>query len=191
MNQKIDLISKLVKKTGEDSELIVYYAGHGYPDELTKVPYLIPVDVSASNLSSAIKLDDFYKKLGESKASKIIVFLDACFTGGGRSSGLVASRGIIVKPKEGSLNGNIVVFSASSEDQSSLPYAAEGHGMFTYYLLKKLQETKGEISMGELADYLEDKVAIQSLRVNESKQKPKTHVSENVKNDWKDWKFQK
>ncbi|GIS07903.1 MAG: hypothetical protein CM15mP112_00150 [Flavobacteriales bacterium] len=56
MNQKIDLISKIVKKNGEDSELIVYYAGHGYPDELTKVPYLIPVDVSASNLSSAIKV---------------------------------------------------------------------------------------------------------------------------------------
>ena len=189
MNQKIDLISKLVKKTGKDSELIVYYAGHGYPEELTKVPYLIPVDVSASNLPSAIKLDDFYKKLGDSKASKITVFLDACFTGGGRSSGLVSSRGVIVKPKEGSLNGNIVVFSASSEEQSSLPYAAEGHGMFTYYLLKKLQETKGVIKMGELADYLVKQVSIQSLRINQKDQDPEVNTSPKVTNDWRDWEF--
>ena len=38
MNQQIDLITKLVNKVGSKAELIVYYAGHGYPDELTEVP---------------------------------------------------------------------------------------------------------------------------------------------------------
>ena len=189
MNQKIDLITKLVKKTGKKSELIVYYAGHGYPDELTKVPYLIPVDVSASNLSSAIKLDDLYQQLSKTNASKVTIFLDACFTGGGRNSGLIASRGVTVKPKEGTLNGNIVVFSASSEEQSSLPYHDEGHGMFTYYLLKKFQETKGSVSLGDLSEYLEKEVAIQSLRVNQKEQDPTVNTSSKVINDWRNWKF--
>ena len=189
MNHKINLITKLVKKTGRKSELIIYYAGHGYPDELTKVPYLIPVDVSSSNLSSAIKLDDFYQKLANTNASKITIFLDACFTGGGRNLGLVASRGVTVKPKEGSISGNIVVFSASSAEQSSLPYHDEGHGMFTYFLMKKFQESKGNVTLGELSEYLNENVSIKSLRVNQKEQDPKVNTSSKVVNDWRNWKF--
>ena len=52
-------------------------------------------------------------------------------TGGSRNLGLLASRGIKIKPKEESLSGNMVVFSASQEDQSALPYHDEKHGVFT------------------------------------------------------------
>ena len=189
MSQEIDLVSKIVSKLGPDAELIVYYAGHGYPDELTKVPYLIPVDVSASNLSSALKLSDLYSKLSDTKASKVTIFLDACFTGGGRTSGLVASRGVKVRPKEGSLSGNLIVFSASSGDQSSLPYHKEAHGMFTYHVLKKLQESEGNVSMGELSDYLVDSVSIRSLKENEKEQDPNVNISQEVIDDWINWKF--
>ena len=189
MYRQIDLITKILNKVGTKAELIVYYAGHGYPDELTKIPYLIPVDVSAANLNTAIKLDDFYKDLSATGAKSITVFLDACFTGGGRESGLMASRGVKVKPKEGSLTGNLVVFSASSGNQSALPYHQQGHGMFTYHLLKKLQESKGKVSMGELADYIHDQVSIQSLKTNEKEQDPIVNTSSKVINDWRNWKF--
>ena len=189
MSQEIDLVSKIVSKLGPDAELIVYYAGHGYPDELTKVPYLIPVDVSASNLNSAIKLSEVYEKLSSTNAGKISVFLDACFSGGGRTSGLIASRGVKIRPKKGALTGNMIVFSASSSDQSSLPYHKEAHGMFTFHLLKKLQETKGAISMGALSDYLIDKVSLQSLKENKKEQDPSTNASQEVSTQWRGWKF--
>jgi hypothetical protein len=189
MSQEIDLVSKIVSKLGPEAELIVYYAGHGYPDELTKVPYLIPVDVSASNLNSAIKLSDVYKKLSSTNAGKISVFLDACFTGGGRTSGLIASRGVKIRPKKGALSGNMIVFSASSSDQSSLPYHKEAHGMFTFHLLKKLQETMGAVNMGALSDYLIDKVSLQSLKENKKEQDPSTNASQEVSTQWRNWKF--
>ena len=189
MSQEIERVSKIVSKIGKDAELIVYYAGHGYPDEINKVPYLIPVDISASNLDRAIKLDDFYTSLSSTNASRVTVFLDACFTGGGRSMGLYASRGIKVRPKTGVLKGNLVVFSASSSDQSSLPYHEEKHGMFTYHLLKKLQETKGDIDLGELSEYLEDEVSLQSLKVNKADQEPTVNISNQVTNLWKNWRF--
>ena len=189
MSQEIDLVSKIVSKLGPDAELIVYYAGHGYPDELTKVPYLIPVDVSASNLNSAIKLSEVYEKLSSTNAGKISVFLDACFTGGGRTSGLIASRGVKIRPKKGTLTGNMIVFSASSSDQSSLPYHKEAHGMFTFHLLKKLQETKGAISMGALSDYLIDKVSLQSLKENKKEQDPTVNTSQEVSTQWRGWSF--
>ena len=189
MSQEIDLVSKIVSKLGPDAELIVYYAGHGYPDELTKVPYLIPVDVSASNLNSATKLSEVYEKLSSTNAGKISVFLDACFTGGGRTSGLIASRGVKIRPKKGALTGNMIVFSASSSDQSSLPYHKEAHGMFTFHLLKKLQETKGAISMGALSDYLINKVSLQSLKENKKEQDPTVNASQEVSTQWRNWKF--
>ena len=115
--------------------------------------------------------------------------MDACFTGGGRESGLMASRGVKVKPKEGSLSGNLVVFSASSGEQSALPYSAQGHGVFTYHLLKNLKDSNGSIRYGELFNNLEQSVNITSLKENSKKQNPKVNTSSKVINDWRNWKF--
>ena len=79
------------------------------------------------------------------------VFLDACFSGGGREAGLIASRGIKVTPKKDGLTGNIVVFSATSADQTAMSYKEKHHGMFTYFLLKKLQESNGVCTYKELS----------------------------------------
>ena len=182
-------MTEIIKQVGYDAELIFYYAGHGYPDELTKVPYLIPVDISANDLSSAINLSDLYKTLSESNAKRITVFLDACFTGGARAQGLVVSRGIKISPKQDELNGNLVLFSASSDTQSSLPYKEQGHGMFTYFLLEKLQSSKGKCTYLELFDYLEEKVSLNSLKVNEKKQNPKASSSPSVNDKWGSWNF--
>ena len=189
MSQEIDLISKILSKLGNKAELIVYYAGHGYPDEISKIPYLIPVDVSVKNLGNAVKLSQVYSKLSETNANKIYIFLDACFTGGGRNMGLLASRGVRVRPKKGSLSGNLVVFSASSGEQSSLPYYEEGHGMFTYHLLKKLQESNGNIDFGKLSDYVIKEVSLKSLIENKKEQDPSISFSHKVAEEWRDWSF--
>ena len=188
MNQKINKVLKLMEKLGPEGELVIYYAGHGFPDEQTKEPYLIPVDVSGTDLSYAVKLQDLYKKLGNTGA-KTTVFLDACFTGSGRNSGLIAARGVRVKPKEEMLSGDVVVFSASSGEQSALPYHQEGHGLFTYYLLEKLQESEGDISYGDLADYINSKVSVTSINVNEKEQDPVVNTSEKVAGSWRNWTF--
>ncbi len=122
-------------------------------------------------------------------SERITVYLDACFTGGGRNAGLIASRGVKVKPKEGILNGNIVVFSSSSGEQSSLPFSDEKHGMFTYYLLKKLQETKGDVTYSELFESLNEKISIESLLVNSKEQNPVINTSQDVAEKWKQWRL--
>jgi hypothetical protein len=187
--QKIDLISKLASKTGEQAEILFFYAGHGLPDEVSRAPYLIPVDVAGSNLNAAIKLEDIYKKFAESGAGKVTVFMDACFSGGGRDAGLIAARSIKVKPKENLIQGNLVVFNASSGEQSALPYEQEQHGIFSYFLLKKLQESKGVVTYGELADYISQNVSIESLRSNQKEQDPTINVSPAVEAVWRDWGF--
>jgi hypothetical protein len=189
MSQKIELVCQILSRLGESAELIFYYAGHGFPDENTKIPYLIPVDVSATNLSSAIKLNNVYSKFAATNAKRVTIFLDACFTGGGREAGLLAARSVKVKPKNEILSGNMVVFAATSEDQSALPYKAKQHGMFSYFLFKKLQETKGDVTYGDLEKYLRDKVSIESLRINSKAQDPKASVSYDAENVWENWKI--
>lgn len=188
MNQEIDYITRLAARDPQ-AEIIFYYAGHGFPDETSKEPYLIPVDVNAANLSSAIPLYGLYSKLSASGAQRVTVFLDACFSGGGRGADLVASRGIRVTPKKNQLVGNIVVFSATSADQSALPYVEKNHGMFTYYLLKKIQESNGECTYSELFDYLSRNVGNSSLRVNRKEQTPEVNTSLQVQDSWGDWHF--
>ena len=189
MKKHIDLVTKLIEKIGPSAELMFYYAGHGYPGEGTNIPYLIPVDVDATNLQSAIRLSEVYEKFGNSGAKRITVFLDACFSGGGRNQGLLAARGIKIKPKDESIRGNIVVYSASSGKQSSLAYKKEQHGMFTYFLLKKLQETRGNVNYSELADYIKQNVGIESLRENGKEQDPEVNISPAVQDVWKIWKI--
>jgi len=185
--QKIDLISKLASKSGDQAEIIFYYAGHGLPDEKTRSPYLIPVDVAGTNLDAAIKLEDVYKKFAESSAGRVTIFLDACFSGGGRDAGLLAARSVKVKPKENMIQGNLVVFTASSGEQSALPYEKEQHGMFTFYLLKKIKESQGDISYGDLSDYISQNVSLESLRINQKEQDPTVNVSSSVEGSWESW----
>lgn len=188
MNQEIDFITRLAARE-PNAEIVFYYAGHGLPNEKTKEPYLIPVDVNASNLDLAIPLYDLYSKLSNTGAQKVTVFLDACFSGGGRDAGLVASRGIRVTPKKDALSGNIVVFSATSADQTALQYAEKNHGMFTYFLLKKLQETQGQCTYSELFNYLSKNVGDNSLRVNRKDQTPEVNTSPQVQESWGNWRF--
>lgn len=185
--QAVDKISKLIKVNNGKAEVFFYYAGHGLPHEATKEPYLIPVDVSGGNLTYAIKLNEVYSKLTESPSQKVIVFLDACFSGGARNQTLLAARGVKVKPKHDALSGNIVVFAASTDEQSSLPYKEKQHGLFTYYLLKKLQESKGNVTLSELSDYIQENVNLNSILVNNKEQSPQILFSINIEGKWSSW----
>jgi len=188
MKQNLNRITELFSRIdANEAELIFYYAGHGYPDETTKIPYLIPVDVNVGDLSSAIKLSDVYDKLSQTKAKNITVFLDACFTGEGRNGGLLAARSARIKPQSVLIKGNMVVFNASSSEQSALPYKEQHHGMFTYYILKKLQESNGETTYGELLKYVKHNVSIESTRTIKP-QDPEVNVSPDIKS-WENWKF--
>ncbi len=188
MNQALSWISNLAKIENGNAELIFYYSGHGLPDENTREPYLIPVDVSGKDLQYAISLNHVYSKLNEYPAKKVTVFLDACFSGGARNKGLLAVKGIKLVPKEEKLTGNMIVFASSSGEESSAVYREKQHGYFTYFLLKKIQETNGAVSFKNLSDYL-----IQSVQketgLSGKIQTPNVSVSPAIQYGWESWKL--
>ena len=165
---------------------IVYYAGHGIPNESDNSSYLLPVDGIGNDPSSAYSLKDFYDKLSKMQAQSVTVFLDACFSGTKRENGmLVAARGVAIKVKPSAPKGKMVVFSAAQGDETAYPYQDMQHGLFTYFLLKKLQETKGNVTLGELGDYLKSEVKRQSFLKNNKVQTPMVSVATLLQNQWK------
>ena len=192
MRKALKKINGIIEVTNGKAEVIVYYAGHGFPDEKTKEPYLVPVDGSGNDLEfSAIKLSYFYNQLTQHPSQRITVFLDACFSGGARNQGLVAARGVKVVPKEtkAAVKKKLIVFTASSGNQTSLPYSDKKHGMFTYFLVKKIKEGGSDLTYKQLSDYIKEQVAIKSFMVNSKKQEPQTNISPEVESEWKTWTF--
>jgi WD40 repeat protein len=189
MDDAVRKLNPIIRALSGKAEVFLYYAGHGFPDEKTKEPYLIPVDVSGTNLRFAVSLKELYQQLTEHPSQRVTVFLDACFSGGAREQGLVAARAVRVKPREDRLQGNLVVFSASSGSESAHPYKEKGHGIFTYHLIEKLKESGGEITYKELSDYLSMEVGVRSVLVNNMPQTPQTNVSFDVEAIWGEWKL--
>ncbi len=188
ISQGLAWINNLAKIENGDAKLIFYYSGHGMANEETKSPVIVPVDVSANNLEYGIELSDAFSSLTEHPAQQVTVFLDACFSGGGRNQNLLPNKGIKVKANKNVILGNMVVFSSSSREETSFIYREAKHGYFTYFLLKKLKETKGNIDYDELSNYL-----IRSVRkeagLNGIVQTPEVYFSQKVANSWQEWQL--
>lgn len=190
MKREVRWLTQVLEQYNGEAKAIVYYAGHGIPDESTKDAYLLPVDGYGDDPSTGYSLNDLYKNLNEVPSKSILVFLDACFSGANRDGGMLASaRGVAIKAKPTAPVGNMVVFSAAQGDETAYPYKEKGHGLFTYYLLKKLQETKGDVTLGELNEYITDQVGKQSIVINRKSQTPTLTSSPVVGDAWRNWKL--
>ena len=192
IKHEIKWLQDVIAVYNGDAKVIFYYAGHGIPDEQNKSAYLLPIDGYGSDVTTGYALEDLYKALGCLPSKAVTIFLDACFSGAKRDGDMLASaRGVAIKVKQNNPTGNMVVFTAAQGDETAYPYKDEGHGLFTYYLLKKLQETKGDVTLGELGDYIKTQVERQSIVTNGKLQSPAILSASSIGNSWKEWKLNK
>jgi uncharacterized caspase-like protein len=169
---------------------IIYYAGHGIPNESDNSAFLLPTDGIGNDPGSAYSLKELYEKMESCKAQSTTIFLDACFSGSKRGEGmLTTSRGVAIKVKQNIPKGNMIVFTASQGDETAYPYNDKQHGLFTYFLLKKLQDSKGEVTLGELSDYLTKEIKRASFVKNGKIQTPSTIPSSKIGYDWRNMKL--
>lgn len=190
LKAEISWLKQVAEAYGGEARIIVFYAGHGVPDEKSGTSYLLPVDGKGTMLDTGYSLQQFYKQLGDMPSSGVTVFMDACFSGSKRGNGMLASaRGIAIKAKPQAPQGKMVVFSAAQGDETAYPYKEKEHGLFTYYLLKKLKETRGNVSLEELGKYVTEQVKRESIVSNGKSQTPSVSTSAAVGNTWKSLKL--
>ena len=193
-NQMIDAIDKIKNyaRAYTGMKLLVFYSGHGLPDPSSNEAYLLPTDASPHNINTGYKLSRFYKELAAGNPSSITVFIDACFSGAKKDGTVMdtSARGVVIAPREETPVNNMVVFSACTGSETAYPYKNERHGLFTFFLLKKLKEDKGRTPYQKLADYIADEVKKRSLRLNGKIQTPQVQTSLPL-SEWGGWRLDK
>lgn len=174
-----------------DLNIIFYYVGHGVPDDKSHEGYLLPVDSDGRNMATCYKIDKLIGDLNAMNAKSTVVFLDACFSGALRDEGMIAedTRGVAIRQKPTAPRGNMVVFSAASGTERAHPYKKKGHGVFTYFLLKKLRDTKGDVTLGELSEYVKSNVVKVSAVNFDQRQTPVVTASSSFATKWKKLKL--
>ena len=184
MRQSIARLSAIAEAYEGEADLIFYYAGHGLPKEDTDEPYIIPVDVSSSNLDYALKLEDVFNKLTEHETERVTVFLDACFSGdsdaGPIGTGTSGPVLVVKNPVHLLTQQNGQVFTSTDNEYPACWYAEKKHSLFTYFFLRALQgegdlNRDGSITVGELFTYVSDNtdgVPYYSKRLKGFEQKP-------------------
>jgi len=157
----------LDKRADKNTDIYIYYAGHGAPDNQTA--YLIPYDGDPNYASqTGYALDVLYANLENLKARSVTVFLDACFSGANREdeSIFAGARGIYIEINP-AFSGNITIFSASSGKEISSAWPEKRHGLFSYFLMKGMRgdgdaNSDGQLTMDELGSYIQSNVSRQA-----------------------------
>jgi hypothetical protein len=155
----------LARRVQEDTEVFIYFAGHGVAEGEAFDPYLIPADGDLNYVrNTAYSLDRIVERLAMLDAGRVTLFLDACFSGLTREGNalVMGTRRLVVVPVYNKLAG-VSVFSAARGSQVAHSLNDQGHGLFSYYLFKGLgggADLDGDraVRTGELAAYLEDSV---------------------------------
>ena len=143
-------LKRLMRRVKRGDTIYFYYSGHGIPVATAKnEPYILPSDIEPEYISQEkfFKLSNIYKLLSSSKASKVVAFVDSCFSGAtdGKSviKGVAAAR--LVPKKVTFDKSKMVVLSAGQKSQYSNMYKQKGHRLFSYFVMKSLLEGKTDI----------------------------------------------
>jgi uncharacterized caspase-like protein len=77
----INAMSGLRASLSYDTNLLIYYAGHGIVDPVTDLGYWLPVDAKQNSPANWVSNDDIANMLKAIPARHILVFADSCYSG--------------------------------------------------------------------------------------------------------------
>jgi len=148
-----------------ETEVFLFFAGHGLASENGKNLFLIPYDGRKRLLEkTALLTSELFEDILLSKPKFVSVFLDTCYSGMTRSSeSLINSRPVVILQKKSNFPDNFLIFSASQSDQTSKPLEEAQHGIFSYFLMKGMEgyadnDNNKQITAGELHRYIKKNV---------------------------------
>jgi Caspase domain len=179
-NLKWALGTFLSRSAKKDDTVVIFFAGHGAPeidprglerDGIAK--YLVPLDADLDDLyGTALPMDELQTIFNRIEAERIVVLLDACYSGGAGGRTFLAKRTRATALDDLFLErltrakGRAII-TAARPTELSLELPELGHGLFTYYVLDGLggaadANHDGIVSLQELYEYVEHQVAEKS-----------------------------
>lgn len=168
----------LPRNLSADSTLYVYFAGYGAPDTQTGNAFLMTWEADPSYIvRQGISVASVMGDLGKLPARRVVLMVDASFSGaGGRSVLPKGTRPLIAIQQpvpDATSPAKLVVFTAARSNEVTANTADNKHGLFSYFLLEGLKgsadgDRDGRIGFGELSKFVSDKVSDEAARSNRS-----------------------
>jgi len=166
-----------------ESDVFVFYSGHGAPDLSTEDAYFVPVDCDPSLVRfNGYAMNTLYDNLGKIPYRSLTVVIDACFSGATDRGTLTPQASIVrIRSKGGVLKDpKAMVFTAATGAQIASWYPEQSHGLFTYYFLKGLQgeanaDRDRTLTLAEMQTYLSQEVPYMARRIRNREQNPEVY----------------
>ncbi len=150
------------------TDLIIFFAGHGMASSDGKELYLLPQDGDPDLLAdTALSRTSLFETIIDLKPKSVTMFLDTCYSGMSRDEEMLLAKArpirVIVEDEDG-VPDNFTIFSASQMMQISSGFKDVEHGIFSYYLMKGLEgkadtNKDKKITNGELLAYMDQNVS--------------------------------
>lgn len=124
----------------DNSNLLIYYAGHGHKDRDTKKAYWLPVDAQTDSDVNWISASTITEEISALHSPHVLVISDSCYSGA-----LVRSAPLALNPSNRSaylkrmLDSPSRTLMASGRDEPVADGGAAGHSRFAYVLLESLR----------------------------------------------------
>lgn len=183
--QGVDWLQKVLTAT-RGGDVIVYYAGHGVTDGEYHA-YLMPCEMnyyqikawvgkrdmdaekmmtrhdSKALFEQCVMLDTLCAWLQAVPSNSMTLILDASFNNMQRTGGpLLTVQRTTDKVKAMRLRGNMVIIFAANIQKQAFVFEQQHHGFLTYYLLKELKRTQGDIDYKTMIDNIRQAIAYES-----------------------------
>ena len=158
----------LKRNVNNDSEIYIYFSGHGIATNNGNDLYLLAYDTLIEYISeTAFNRNEIFNDIAQYNPKRVTAFLDTCYSGAGRADGemlLAMAKGlVVVDEQKQKLPDNFTLFTAASAQESAWSLPEAQHGTFSYFLMKGMEgnaDLNGDkkLTNGELRDYLLDNV---------------------------------
>ncbi|CAG0973324.1 hypothetical protein RHDC4_01414 [Rhodocyclaceae bacterium] len=139
--QIIEALNRVATDAKPEDSVLLFYAGHGYLMDDTKMGFWIPIDASVKTAANWISNTDISKLLAAIPSRQLILVSDSCFSGSLTKEQKVTYSGK-PKPEEVLRRRSVLVFSSGGDEPVS-DEGKEGHSIFAWNLIKTLDTATG------------------------------------------------
>ncbi len=162
------------KITPNESELFVFFSGHGYPSEEEGL-HIIPQDGDPRLLEeSALSHRYIINQIKKTRPKSVTMFMDACYSGQSNTGEVLVAglKPIFHVSTNEDIPANFNIFSSSERNSTSGTIKEAEHGIFSYYLMEGLTgkadlNKDRKITNVELFVYLQDNVSQEAFKQNQ------------------------
>jgi uncharacterized caspase-like protein len=135
----VHALNRLGTEVSVDDSVVVFYAGHGYLMDDTKMGYWIPVDASVKTAAKWISNSDIAKFLTQIPARQLILISDSCYSGTlTKEQKMQTADGSSVSRDEIARKRSVLAMSSGGDEPVS-DEGKGGHSIFAWSLINALK----------------------------------------------------